>query len=488
MKTYNYIKKLSVTALSTAVILSTLAPMTSSSAFPWNDSLWQTMSKYDALLSANNNSRVQAQIDKLSKDKVTVMEDVANAQPYIYYIYQQTVKRGMPAELALLPMVESNYYPYAKSQCGAEGLWQLMPATAKDRGVQMNWWFDGRRDFMSSTNAGLDELERLHKLFNGNWLLAIAAYNSGEGTVHKAIKYNQKHHLPTDYWSLKLPKETEQYVPKLLALAAILKNSGKYNLRLPNLKNSSQISLISLNKPVNLAELANLTHMDTDELLRLNPAYLRWVTPINGTYSLVVPNNKVKAVENALPTFTDNNLWYHYSVTQKDSLKSIAVSYHVSTDTLVHVNNLQSSHVKVGQTLLIPVDYSGQNNSYAANTHTNVTLPAPGKSHEGGFSTHTITEATNMRLQKQENAILASEDASHPPAALAAAETQTALPMPQLTVHDEKSDETATTVTKNQTSDVLANNGNSAQKQDGFLVALFHNSTNAFKRLFSLDA
>lgn len=476
-----------VAAASLAVCLSTLAPLASSNAFPWDNSLWQALSKTEVLGSINSNSRTQQEINKLSKDKITIMQDVRNAQPYLYYVYQQTVKRHIPAELAFLPMVESNYYPYAKSYCNAEGLWQLMIPTAKDRGIKMNWWFDGRRDFMTSTDAGLDQLERLHKIF-GDWLLAIAAYNTGEGNIHKAIKYNQKHHLPTDFWSLKLSKQTMDYVPKLLAFAAILKDPGKYHLDLPKIENSSQVTLLALNKPINIAELAQIIHMDSNELLRLNPAFLRWVTPTSGTYSLVVPNNKVNEVMAALPTFTPENLWYHYAVTKTDTLKSIATQYSVSTETIVQVNNLASKQVKIGQTLLIPIDYATNTKLYAAATQVRLALPTPGKTKVADFSTHLVTQA-EINSQPAEFTSLAANDRSmHPPATTAATNAQTT----------SLSATTSTSAAKGSKADLQAENtkqwalANTNQKvssseKTNVLVELYQTAS-AFKKFFADNA
>ena len=163
--------------------------------------LWQAINHTENLLYNPQQSDIAKQITFYTKNSRTIPILANNAQPYLYYIYQQTQIRHMPAELALLPMVESNYNPFLYSNQGATGLWQIMPGTASGFHLDINWWYDGRRDIRASTKAALDYLSYLHDFFD-DWLLAIAAYNCGEGTVNKAIHHNQQAHLPTDFWSL----------------------------------------------------------------------------------------------------------------------------------------------------------------------------------------------------------------------------------------------------------------------------------------------
>ena len=157
---------------------------------------------------------------------------VTRAEPYLYYILDESIKRGIPSELILLPIVESAYDPFAYSHGRAAGIWQFIPGTARAFGLKQTWWYEGRRDIVASTNAAMDYLESLHKQFDGDWMLALASYNSGAGTVRKAIRKNKKRGKPTDFWALDLPKETRAYVPKLIAIAQIFNEPEKYNISL----------------------------------------------------------------------------------------------------------------------------------------------------------------------------------------------------------------------------------------------------------------
>lgn len=234
--------KLKITAVSLVVLISTLVlgmsaqasyrvvsaghqPLPGSQAEPrekyHNSDLWSVLQHQFTLNHYENNPAVKAQIEWFLKRKKYIYKLAENAQPYLYYILTQVDKRKLPAEMVLLPMIESAYDPFAFSSAGASGLWQMMPGTASGFGLKQNWWYDGRRDIVASTNAALDYLSYLQSFFNGNWLLAIAAYDSGEGTVLSATRKNIAKGEPTDFWSLNLPRETQAYIPKLLALAEI---------------------------------------------------------------------------------------------------------------------------------------------------------------------------------------------------------------------------------------------------------------------------
>ena len=323
-----------------------------------NNNLWQVIPKtYTLLPSIGVNSRIQAQINQYLQDKEYFTMVSRNAQPYLYYVYQEVMKRHMPAELALLPIVESDYYPFCLSGPGAEGVWQMMHPLASDFKMTMNWWFEGRRDLITSTHGALSFLQDLYNQYH-DWPLALAAYNAGPGVVDKAIKRNKKKGLPTDYWSLKLPKETEEYVPRLLAVANIIQKSGQYHVKLNQIANAPAFSEVTINHQINIAELAQMIKMDTMTLLRLNPDFRRWITPPNGTYTLLVPADKAALVQQDLTKFTDNNLWMQYQVQSKDSLGSIAKHFALESETIIEINSLHSNHVKPGQIIRIPLDYT----------------------------------------------------------------------------------------------------------------------------------
>ena len=194
-----------------------------------------------------------------------------NARPYMYYVYHEVKKRGMPAEIALVPMIESGYDPYAYSHAGAAGLWQMMPTTAAGFGLHLNWWYDGRRDIYASTTAALDYLEYLHNFFHGDWLDALAAYDSGEGHVLSRIRYNAHHHRDTHFWALKLPRETRRYIPKLLALSQIIEHPRQYHVYLPPIPNKPYFSRITTPGQIDLNVAAKHAEIDINKIYELNP-------------------------------------------------------------------------------------------------------------------------------------------------------------------------------------------------------------------------
>lgn len=282
---------------------------------------------------------------------------------YMHYIVEQIETRGLPAELALLPIIESAFDPFAYSHGRASGMWQFVPATGRSFGLHQNWWYDGRRHVTASTNAALDYLERLHRQFDGNWLYALAAYNSGGGNVRKAIRRNKKAGKPTDFWSLKLPRETRAYVPQLLALATVVKRPSDYNITLPPIADTPVFAEIMLDSQLDLTQAAEFAGIDTDELYLFNPGYNRWATPPEGKHTLLVPIAKKAQFEQRLADLpvSQRVKWQRYEVKSGDSLISIAKRHHITVNTLKSTNKLRSNIIRIGQTLMIPTAWQGQN-------------------------------------------------------------------------------------------------------------------------------
>lgn len=214
-----------------------------------------------------------------------------HSKPYLYYILTEVQKRGMPGELALLPMIESTYNPFAYSNTGAAGLWQFTSGTGKNFGLKQNWWFDGRRDIYNSTNAALNYLAYLHRFFNGNWMLAIAAYHSGEGTVQRAVN----HKGSSNFWSLNLPDDTHSYVPKLLALAKLIQSeNAAVSSKLPYIPNTPYFTKIDVGTQIDLSNAAHLAGLSYPEFLKLNSGNNRWTTsPEAAHHDIVLPLDKV---------------------------------------------------------------------------------------------------------------------------------------------------------------------------------------------------
>ncbi|MWV16936.1 LysM peptidoglycan-binding domain-containing protein [Pseudomonas sp. L-22-4S-12] len=274
---------------------------------------------------------------------------------YIHYVVERLEERKMPMELALLPAIESSYNPFAYSRSHAVGLWQFIPSTGRHFNLRQTSWYDGRRDITASTDAALNYLSRLHDMFNGDWLLALAAYNAGEGTVSRAIERNQKLGLPTDYWNLPLPKETQDYVPKLLALSQIVMSPEAYGIRLSPIANEPYFEQVAIRQRLDLSRVAQMAEIDEDELYNLNPAFKKRIT-MDGPQHLLVPTEKAEMLSANLALMKPQQLvnWQEYRVRPSDNLHSIANRYHLTVNTLKEVNNLTSNNLRVGQVLSIP--------------------------------------------------------------------------------------------------------------------------------------
>jgi membrane-bound lytic murein transglycosylase D len=279
------------------------------------------------------------------------------AEHYLHYIVQQLNARSMPLELALLPVVESAFEPYAYSRARASGLWQFIPDTGSNYGLKQNWWYDGRRDVVASTRAALDYLQSLHDSLDGDWLLAIAAYNCGEGNVQRAINRNLRLGKPVDFWHLKLPTETRAYVPKLLAMRRIVAYPAAYGLEFSQIDDEPYFTQVSTGGQIDLQVAATLAGMTKEELYELNPAFHRWATDPTGPYSLLVPTDVAEGLEQALLTLTPEQRMRvaKYEVQRGDTLAGIATQNSTTPELLRHLNGLEPNDKPVvGSTLMVP--------------------------------------------------------------------------------------------------------------------------------------
>ncbi len=302
--------------------------------------------------------RLVTQDEQWFADNPVYMQNMLKrARLYLYYIVQEVQKRGMPTEIALLPAIESAYQPHAYSRARAVGLWQFMASTGRRYGLKTDWWYDGRSDVVASTDAALDYLEKLKNDFNGNWQLALAAYNCGEGEVEYAINYNRQHGLPTDYSDLRLPRETENYVPKLMAMAYIVANPAKFGLTFPAIPNRPYFARIKTHTQVDLSVVARLTDIPVEKLYRINPAYVHWVTGPHGAKDLLVPAAKKEAVLQGLRKLppSERMRWWHAVVHPGDTLFGLARRYRISVSAIMTSNGLHSTFLRIGESLLIPV-------------------------------------------------------------------------------------------------------------------------------------
>ena len=300
---------------------------------------------------------VQAHIDTFHNHPRHIEHILQRGQPYLFYILSRVEERGFPAELALLPVIESAFDPFARSPVGAAGIWQFMPATAKHVGLRRDWWVDDRRNIIAATEAALDYLSELHLRFNGDWLLALAAYNAGSARVNKAIRLNRSQGKPVDFWHLPLPEETRGYVPKLIALQAIISNPEAYNITLPALANTDYFTVVDTGGQLDLQVAARLTGSSIDELQRLNPGLTRSITPPASPHTLLIPKASEQRFRERLARLPEDQRVQSvkYRVRQGDTLSAIAQNSQTTVARLRQINQLENTRIIAGKLLIVPM-------------------------------------------------------------------------------------------------------------------------------------
>lgn len=326
-----------------------------------NHDLWQRLRAGFGLDLSVDNPRVAQQLDWYRSHPRYLDRVSERGSRYLHYIINEAEKRGLPSELALLPVVESAFDPFAYSHGRASGLWQFIPSTGKYFGLTQSWWHDERRDIVAATDAALSYLERLANRFDGDYTLALAAYNSGGGTVSRAIRRNKNAGKPTDYWSLDLPRETRHYVPKLLALAKIYQDPEAYGITLPSLEDAPYFEVVETGSQLDLAQAANLAGITMEEIYLLNPSYNRWATTPSGPHRLLVPSSNAQQFRDGLANLPVEQRvsWNNYQVQSGDSLIRIARKFGTTPDVIREVNNMRGDLIRAGQRLLIPTASEG---------------------------------------------------------------------------------------------------------------------------------
>jgi len=330
--------------------------------------LWQRIRQGYNLTPESMPDSVTKQRDWYLRNPSYLKTVFSRARPYIYYVTDELDKAGLPLELALLPIVESTYDPLAYSHSHAVGLWQFIPSTGESLGLRRDRWYDGRRDVIYSTQAAITYLKQLNKRFDNDWLLALAAYNSGQGFVSKSIRRNRKLGKGTDFWSISLPRETRNYVPQLLALATLIRDPEKYAVKLPAMPNEPFFEVVEIESQIDLNNVVKVTGIEVSDFTRLNPAYRRAITPPQGKHNLLLPVGTAEPLKHMLAT-TDPKTWVphtEYAVANGDTLSHIAARFDIPTSWLRSRNNLRDDHLKIGQVLLIP--HSRDNIDYLSNT------------------------------------------------------------------------------------------------------------------------
>ena len=318
--------------------------------------LWDRIRRGYRLDLQQDNPRVSAQRDWYARHPQYFTRVTTRSERYLHFIVEEAEARDMPLELVLLPVVESAFDPFAYSHGRAAGPWQFIPSTGKYFGLDQTWWYDGRRDIVRSTRAALDYLQQLSERFDGDWLLALASYNAGGGTVSRARRRNEEAGLPTDFWNLDLPSETTAYVPKLLAVAQIVNTPERYGVTLHPIEDQPYFATVDAGGQIDLAQAARLAEISSEELYLLNPAFNRWATAPDGPTDLLVPVDAADTFREriaALPA-AERMRWMRYTIRPGDSLSAIARRHRTTTSVLRDINDLPGSTIVAGRTLLIP--------------------------------------------------------------------------------------------------------------------------------------
>ncbi|MGG7445834.1 murein transglycosylase D [Kosakonia oryzendophytica] len=336
-----------------------------------NSDLWAFISD-ELKMGIPENGRIREQKLRYLSNKSYLHDVTLRAEPYMYWIAGQVKKRNMPMELVLLPIVESAFNPHATSGANAAGIWQIIPSTGRNYGLKQTRSYDARRDVVASTTAALDMMQRLNRMFDGDWLLTVAAYNSGEGRVLKAIKANKARGKPTDFWSLSLPQETRIYVPKMLALSDILKNSKRYGVSLPTPDESRALARVRLSSPVEVEQLAEMAGISVNKLKTFNAGVKGTTLGSAGPQYVMVPQKHADQLRESLasgeiaavqPTLVADNTPLtsrSYKVRSGDTLSAIASRLGVTAKDLQQWNNLRGANLKVGQNLTVGAGSSAQ--------------------------------------------------------------------------------------------------------------------------------
>ena len=319
------------------------------------DDLWQRIRKGFKL--NHDHKKVAGDIAWFQRNQGYLDRTIDRAEPYLYMIVEEAERRGIPMEIALLPVVESAFQPFAYSHGRASGIWQFIPGTGKLYGLKQNWWYDGRRDVYAATRAAFNYLQGLADFFHGDWQLALASYNSGEGTVQRSVLRSLHAKKRTDFWNLKLPLETRGYVPRLLAVATIIDQPERYGLTLRSLPNKPYLARVPVDGQIDLAFAAYLAEINIEDMYRYNPAFNRWATDPEGPHYLLLPVETAEVFSQRIAQFPmEKRLrWESRRLLEGETLASVARAYGTTVDVLERVNNVKANKVRAGRDVVIPL-------------------------------------------------------------------------------------------------------------------------------------
>lgn len=371
-----------------------------------SDDLWQRIK--DGYAMPDSTSKLVANHEQWYSSRPDyIRRMVERSQKYLFHIVEEVEKRGMPTEIALLPMIESAYNPQAYSRSKASGIWQFIPSTGKHFGLQQNWWIDNRRNVIVATDAALSYLQKLHGMF-GSWDLALAAYNAGEGTVGRAIERNRRLGLATDYESLNLPPETRNYVPKLQAVKNIMTNPGKYGLKIQTIANTAYFTRVSAPAQIDAHLAAKLAGISDEEFLALNPSNNRPVIGNNDEkHELLLPILAAQTFRDNLANYNKPLVsWKTYLTKRGERMEKIAAKFGIQLAKLRNVNNLPNQNkIKKSSTILVP---NGNKVDFTPNANASINQESIDNN-----ATYSVTSATDPGLSRNADGQLSEKNTAN---------------------------------------------------------------------------
>ena len=325
------------------------------------NSFWENLTEKFRIDREVDRVAVQAHVNWYKRNPQHVERVARRAKPYLRYIVTELEKNALPLELALLPVIESAFDPFAYSHGRASGLWQFIPSTGRLYGLKIDWWYDGRRDVRKSTQAAIRYLKRLNKLFDGDWLLAIAAYNAGEGNILKSIRRSGIKKEQVTFWQLKVLSETSSYIPRLLAISEVVSSPAEYGITLPDIPDEPYWEAVDTFRQTDLNTAARLAEISQEELYSLNPGFNQWATHPDGPHELLLPREKVKVFKKNLDELKNSEhvSWKRHRVKNGETLSGIAEKYSSTVKQIKAVNGLRKNLIKKNQSLLIPAPADG---------------------------------------------------------------------------------------------------------------------------------
>lgn len=335
-------------------IITDVPPQTEQDAKETPALIWQRIARNFAFSHLYDHPRVAAQKQRYLQRERLLRVTSQRSEPFIYFILDEIERRNMPSELAILPFVESGYYPMARSRSKATGLWQFTAQTARQFRLKHTCCYDARYDIHASTMAALDYLEELHEQFNQDWLLALMAYNTGPNRLKKVLRSSADAVRDGDYWNLALSRETREYVPKLLAFCAIVADPRLSRTLLHPVADAPHLEILETKKRISPGKLFKSAGISASELRRLNPAMQHLHYPLPRGYRMLVPHQKTELVSLAMERLPEEPRWYRHRIAHGESLSVIAVRYGTTVSALRRANKLKSSLILAGKTLIIP--------------------------------------------------------------------------------------------------------------------------------------